>query len=52
MRFSGAYLPVRTPPPTLGQHNEVVLREVLGLDDAQIEKLRADQVIGERPTFM
>lgn len=52
MRFSGAYLPVRTPPPTLGQHNEVVLREVLGLDDPQIEKLRADEVIGERPTFM
>ncbi len=32
---------VRTPPPSLGQHTDAVLREVLGLDDATITKLRA-----------
>jgi crotonobetainyl-CoA:carnitine CoA-transferase CaiB-like acyl-CoA transferase len=41
----------RWPPPTLGQHNDEVLSE-LGLSDDEIEKLRAAQVIGERPSFM
>ncbi len=37
---------LRSPPPTLGQHNE----EVLGglLTPSEIERLRATQVIGER----
>jgi crotonobetainyl-CoA:carnitine CoA-transferase CaiB-like acyl-CoA transferase len=33
---------VKTPPPTLGQHTEQVLRTVLGLAPAQIRKLRAE----------
>jgi crotonobetainyl-CoA:carnitine CoA-transferase CaiB-like acyl-CoA transferase len=37
----------RLPPPTLGQHNEEVLRG-LGLTDDEIEDLRARKVIGER----
>jgi crotonobetainyl-CoA:carnitine CoA-transferase CaiB-like acyl-CoA transferase len=36
----------RTAPPTLGQHNEEILRE-LGVDDHEIEDLRARRVIGE-----
>ncbi len=36
---------VDPPAPFLGDHNEAVLREVLGYDDAQIEALRADGVI-------
>jgi crotonobetainyl-CoA:carnitine CoA-transferase CaiB-like acyl-CoA transferase len=36
----------RCAPPTLGQHNEEVLRE-LGLTDDEIEDLRAHRVIGE-----
>ncbi len=39
------------PAPCLGEHNEEVLRE-LGLGDDEIEALRADQIIGNRPTFM
>ena len=34
-----------TPPPTLGQHTEEVLREVAGYTDAQIDALRAAQAI-------
>jgi crotonobetainyl-CoA:carnitine CoA-transferase CaiB-like acyl-CoA transferase len=36
----------RCAPPTLGQHNEEVLRE-LGVTDAGLDELRARQVIGE-----
>jgi formyl-CoA transferase len=32
-------------PPTLGQHTEAVLRDVLGYDDARITALRAQSVI-------
>lgn len=37
------------PSPTLGQHNDEVLQEYLGLTDDDLARLRADQLIGERP---
>ncbi len=40
------------PPPTLGQNNEEILAEELGLSDDEIEALREKQVIGNRPSFM
>jgi len=33
------------PPPRLGEHTEIVLREVLGLSDADIKRLREEGVI-------
>lgn len=36
---------VRTPPPTLGQHTEAILRHDVGLSDARIQQLRNDRVI-------
>jgi crotonobetainyl-CoA:carnitine CoA-transferase CaiB-like acyl-CoA transferase len=36
----------RSAPPTLGQHNDEILR-ALGLTDAELEELRAQRVIGE-----
>jgi crotonobetainyl-CoA:carnitine CoA-transferase CaiB-like acyl-CoA transferase len=36
----------RSPPPTLGQHNDEILR-CIGLTDDEIEDLRASRVIGE-----
>jgi succinate--hydroxymethylglutarate CoA-transferase len=44
-RFSDTPASVRRAPPTLGQHTEEVLREVVGLSDARIEELRATKVI-------
>ena len=52
MRFSGRYLPIRRPAPTLGQHNDEVLAGLLGLSHDEIEQLRREKVIGERPVFM
>jgi crotonobetainyl-CoA:carnitine CoA-transferase CaiB-like acyl-CoA transferase len=47
-RFPGEEGPVhRRPAPTLGQHNDEVLREILGLPDAEIAGLREAGVIGE-----
>ena len=37
---------VRTPAPLLGQHTNEVLTDLLGLDDAEIDELRRDGVIG------
>ncbi|MFY9316013.1 MAG: CoA transferase [Burkholderiales bacterium] len=37
---------VRSPSPTLGEHTEQALRELLGLPDAEIAALRAAQAIG------
>ena len=34
------------PAPTLGQHNEYVYKEVMGLSDEEYQKLVDDQVIG------
>ncbi|MCP5070214.1 MAG: hypothetical protein GY946_26905 [bacterium] len=37
------------PTPTMGQHNREVLGQ-LGLSDAAIDELEADEVIGTKPT--
>lgn len=39
----------RAPAPTLGRDTDAVLRELLGLDDAELEALRAAHVIGTEP---
>jgi len=45
MRFSATPLEHKTPPPTLGQHTEEVLRGVLGMSDEEIARLRVAGVI-------
>jgi crotonobetainyl-CoA:carnitine CoA-transferase CaiB-like acyl-CoA transferase len=42
----------RSPPPTLGQHNREILQSELGVDDPEIDRLEAEQIIGTRPSFM
>ena len=49
MRLSaGPAVAWRGPAPTLGQHTDEVLRE-LGVTDAELDRLRADHVIGTEP---
>jgi crotonobetainyl-CoA:carnitine CoA-transferase CaiB-like acyl-CoA transferase len=45
MRFSATPVEYRLAPPVLGQHTEEILRGLLRLDDAAINKLRADGTI-------
>jgi crotonobetainyl-CoA:carnitine CoA-transferase CaiB-like acyl-CoA transferase len=44
-RFSETPASVRRPPPTLGQHTEQVLRDVLDVSETRIAELRAAKVI-------
>lgn len=46
IRFSGEERAAVGAPPTLGQHTESVLREVLGMDDARIGELRRGGALG------
>lgn len=45
MNFLTAPLEMRLPPPLLGQHNEEILRELLGYDDARINALKQDGLV-------
>ena len=41
---------VRWPTPRLGEHNETIFGELLGLDGAELSELEAEGVIGKVPT--
>jgi crotonobetainyl-CoA:carnitine CoA-transferase CaiB-like acyl-CoA transferase len=45
MRFSATPIEYSAPPPVLGQHTEEVLKDALGMSDADIKQLRADGVL-------
>ena len=40
---------IRRPAPTLGEHNEQILKNLLRLDDSEINTLKEEGVIGTRP---
>jgi crotonobetainyl-CoA:carnitine CoA-transferase CaiB-like acyl-CoA transferase len=44
-RFSETPASVRRPPPTLGQHTEQILRDMLELSQSRVDELRAAKVI-------
>jgi len=48
-RFSGASVGTNGRPAWQGEHNREVLREVLGLDDGDIDRLVVDGVLVDRP---
>lgn len=45
IRYSRSAIKYDIPPPTLGQHTEIVLGELLGLDSKQIEHLKNKRVV-------
>jgi crotonobetainyl-CoA:carnitine CoA-transferase CaiB-like acyl-CoA transferase len=46
IKFVGETLPAVTMAPTVGEHTEQVLRDVLGWDDARIAAARAAGALG------
>jgi len=44
IRLSASFVPIE-PAPLLGQHNEEIYRDMLGLDDRELEALRREGVI-------
>lgn len=49
MQLSGFQGKIRLPAPTLGEHNNYVLRELLGMTVAEIQSLVEDKIIGTQP---
>jgi len=45
VKYTKAENIIRSPPPTLGQHSEQVLKEILGYSKQDIEQLRDNKVI-------
>jgi crotonobetainyl-CoA:carnitine CoA-transferase CaiB-like acyl-CoA transferase len=45
MRFSETPVQHDKPPPTLGQHTNQVLRELLGKSEAEVARLRSDGIV-------
>jgi crotonobetainyl-CoA:carnitine CoA-transferase CaiB-like acyl-CoA transferase len=48
-REDGEPYPIRFPAPTLGQYSREVLSRILGLTDAEIDRLEAERITGENP---
>jgi succinate--hydroxymethylglutarate CoA-transferase len=45
VKFSESKPSIRMPPPTLGQHTNEILSEVLGMEGGEIDKLRGEGVV-------
>jgi succinate--hydroxymethylglutarate CoA-transferase len=45
VKYSESKPGIRTPPPTLGQHTDEILRDTLNLTDADIQDLRSEGVV-------
>jgi crotonobetainyl-CoA:carnitine CoA-transferase CaiB-like acyl-CoA transferase len=48
-RIDGEHPPIERVGPLLGEDNRFVLKEILGLDDAEIARLEQAKVIGTEP---
>jgi crotonobetainyl-CoA:carnitine CoA-transferase CaiB-like acyl-CoA transferase len=49
MKLSRSPITIRRLGPALGEHNEYVLRDLLGISKKEITKLEQDQIIGTKP---
>jgi crotonobetainyl-CoA:carnitine CoA-transferase CaiB-like acyl-CoA transferase len=49
--IDGEHPPIKRVGPMLGQDNRYVLSKILELSDAEIARLEADRIIGDRPLY-
>jgi hypothetical protein len=49
VKFSETPVSISMPAPTLGQHNEYILKNLLGMTVEQIKQLAAEEIIGTKP---
>jgi len=49
MKLSNSPVSIRRPAPLLGEHNEYVLGDLLGMSREEIQELADDQIIGNTP---
>ena len=45
VKYSFSQPSIRSPPPTLGQHTDELLGEVLGMSPEEIQSLKSDGVV-------
>lgn len=45
VKYSYSKPSIRSAPPTLGEHTDEVLQELLGMDGKEIENLRSEGVV-------
>lgn len=45
VKYSYSEPGIRSPPPLLGEHTNEILRQLLGMDDTQINELRERGVV-------
>jgi len=45
VKYSASAVGVRSAPPTLGQHTDWVLKEVLGMSESKIGELKMEGVV-------
>ena len=45
VKYSYSEPSIRTPPPLLGQHTDEILRDIVGMDESEIEDLKTEGVV-------
>ena len=45
VKYSHSRPSIRTPPPMLGEHTDQILRDIIGMSEADIETLKREGVV-------
>lgn len=45
VKYSYSEPSIRTPPPLLGQHTDEILRDIVRMDESEIQSLKAEGVV-------